>query len=286
MHSCVRERLTFCDSGFLPLSADPRTGRQPLVRRQPKPLSGCVLPQRPARVGVGCCPTPAPAVPRGRGGRGGRGVVPRSVRRAGKMPLAPEGQEWQPGREYDILDELGGGEGRMSVVFRIRLLPPRRGEYALKMVVHYVGETAAERHGHARSTRLRADLGAEWQEPLRLPPHDCLVPILHHYHSAVPRLQDHIADPVWAAAAADRTLFLVMPLYPRGSLRSFMAERRATVAAAPHGQSWEWFGSILLRMLVSLTAQSWSVMKPTRLPICSARAAGCAALAGKRPHPR
>jgi hypothetical protein len=24
MHSCVRERLTFCDSGFLPLSADPR----------------------------------------------------------------------------------------------------------------------------------------------------------------------------------------------------------------------------------------------------------------------
>eukprot|EP01047_Picozoa_sp_COSAG01_P009524 COSAG01_NODE_392_length_17668_cov_5.382264_9_plen_113_part_00 len=25
MHSCVRERLTFCDSGFLPLSADPRT---------------------------------------------------------------------------------------------------------------------------------------------------------------------------------------------------------------------------------------------------------------------
>jgi hypothetical protein len=23
MHSCVRERLTFCDSGFLPLSADP-----------------------------------------------------------------------------------------------------------------------------------------------------------------------------------------------------------------------------------------------------------------------
>ena len=25
MHSCVRERLTFCDSGFLPFYADPRT---------------------------------------------------------------------------------------------------------------------------------------------------------------------------------------------------------------------------------------------------------------------
>ena len=166
-------------------------------------------------------------------------------------PLAPDGQEWQPGRDYDIVGELGGGEGRMSVVFHIALRAPRRGEYALKMVIHYVGETAAERRGHAQSTQLRADLGAEWQEPLRLPPHDCLVPILHHYHSALPRLRDHIADPMWAAAAADRTLFLVMPLYPRGSLRSFMAERRAAVPAAPHGQTWEWFGAILLRMLVS-----------------------------------
>jgi hypothetical protein len=34
MHSCVRERLTFCDSGFLPLSADPRTARS-------SSLSGC-----------------------------------------------------------------------------------------------------------------------------------------------------------------------------------------------------------------------------------------------------
>eukprot|EP01044_Picomonas_judraskeda_P014711 COSAG03_NODE_2374_length_2829_cov_1.609890_1_plen_308_part_00 len=164
-------------------------------------------------------------------------------------PLSPEGLEWLPGRDYDILNKLGGGEGRMSVVFRIQLQPPRHGEYALKMVVHYVGDTAADRRGHAQSTQLRADLGAEWQEPLRLPPHDCLVPILHHYHSTEPSLRDHIADPMWAAAAADRTLFLVMPLYHRGSLRSFIAERRAAVAVPPYGLGWEWFGAVLLRML-------------------------------------
>jgi len=71
-------------------------------------------------------------------------------------PLAPEGQEWQPGRDYDIVGELGGGEGRMSVVFHIALRPPRRGEYALKMVIHYVGETAAERRGHAHRCCVRS----------------------------------------------------------------------------------------------------------------------------------
>ena len=30
-------------------------------------------------------------------------------------------------------------------------------------------------------------------KPLRLPPHDCLVPVLHHYHSGQPRLADHVA---------------------------------------------------------------------------------------------
>lgn len=49
--------------------------------------------------------------------------------------LAAEGQEWLPGRDYEIVGPpLGGGEGAMSVVFRIRLNPPRAGEYALKMV--------------------------------------------------------------------------------------------------------------------------------------------------------
>ena len=163
--------------------------------------------------------------------------------------LAPEGEEWRPGRDYDIIGPLGDGEGRMSVVFRIRLRPPRQGEFALKMVIHYVGETAAERAGHAQSTALVRGLGAEWREPLTLPPHECLVPVLHHYHSAEPRLRDHIDDPVWAGAAADRTLFLVMPLYTSGSLRSFIAERKAAVAVAPYGLGWCWFGQLLLRML-------------------------------------
>jgi len=163
--------------------------------------------------------------------------------------LAPEGEEWRPGRDYDIIGPLGDGEGRMSVVFHIRLRPPRQGEFALKMVIHYVGETAAERAGHAQSTALARGLGAEWREPLTLPPHECLVPVLHHYHSAEPRLRDHIGDPVWAGAAADRTLFLVMPLYTSGSLRSFIAERKAAVAVAPYGLSWCWFGQLLLRML-------------------------------------
>ena len=42
--------------------------------------------------------------------------------------LAPEGQEWLPGREYEIVGPLGDGEGRESVVFRIRKLqPPQQG---------------------------------------------------------------------------------------------------------------------------------------------------------------
>ena len=75
-------------------------------------------------------------------------------------------------------------------------------------VVHLVGEHAAERAGHDRSTNLAHGLGAEWQQPLRLPPHECLVPVLHHYHSSQPRLADHV-EPHFRRAVADRTLFLV-----------------------------------------------------------------------------
>jgi hypothetical protein len=89
-----------------------------------------------------------------------------------------------------------------------------------------------------RPSVLGRSLGAEWQEPLRLPPHDCLVPVHHHYHPARPRLRDHIADPVWAGAAADRTLFLVMPLYPSGSLRTCVGALRAAAPAPPHGKAW------------------------------------------------
>ena len=72
--------------------------------------------------------------------------------------------------------------------------------------------------------------------------------MLHHYHSAQLRGDDVIPDPMFRRAAAERTLFLVLPLYG-GSLRSFIAARRAEVAALPHGLGWEWFGAMLLRML-------------------------------------
>jgi hypothetical protein len=164
--------------------------------------------------------------------------------------LAAEGQEWLPDREYEIIGPLGDGEGRESVVFRIRKLqqPQQGNEFALKMVIHLVGERAAERAGHAQSTALVRRLGAEWREPMRMPPHECLVPVLHHYHSGQPRLADHV-DHDHRRAVADRTLFLVTPLYPSGSLRSFIAEQRALHPAPPFGLGWEWFGRQLLRML-------------------------------------
>ena len=87
--------------------------------------------------------------------------------------LAPEGAEWRPDRDYEILGEIGGGaqEGCNSVVFRIRTTA-RREEYALKMVVHIVGDAAPQRRGHQQSSALVRGLGAEWREPMQLPPHE------------------------------------------------------------------------------------------------------------------
>jgi serine/threonine protein kinase len=175
--------------------------------------------------------------------------------------LAHEGQEWLPGRDYQLGAIIGGqdGEGRNSVVFRIQLLDPsgasrqRRGgvqtsdEYALKMVVHLVGERRQDRAGHDRSTQLARHTGAEWREPLQLPPHECLVPVLHHYHSTAPRLRDYV-DPMLRDAVADKTLFLVMPLYQQGSLRSFIEARKREDPHPPYGLGWVWFGNLLLRM--------------------------------------
>lgn len=161
---------------------------------------------------------------------------------------AHQQQAWLPGREYDILEQIGAGEGRNSVVFRVGLRPPRRGEFALKMIVHVVGEDASQRTGHEQSTMLARGLGAEWREPMSLPPHDCLVPILHHYHSDQPRLRDYV-DTALREAVADRTLFLVMPLYTRGSLRSFIEKQKLAIPRVPFGLDWRWFGRQLLRML-------------------------------------
>ena len=114
--------------------------------------------------------------------------------------------------------------------------------------VHIVGEEASDRARHIESRILVRDLGAEWREPMSLPPHDCLVPILHHYHSDQPRLRDYV-EPALREAVADRTLFIVMPLYSRGSLRSFIETQKLAKPYAPFGLDWRWFGRQLLRML-------------------------------------
>ena len=79
---------------------------------------------------------------------------------------------WLPGREYELVSEIGHGEGANSVVFHIRLRQPPRGEFALKMIKYFVGEEPLQRIGHAQSTVLARGLGAEWREPMSLPPHD------------------------------------------------------------------------------------------------------------------
>ena len=99
---------------------------------------------------------------------------------------------------------------------------------------------------------------------MQLPPHECLVPVLHHYHSNQPRLRDYIDEPDWRAAAADRTLFLVMPHYERGSLRSFIAERRRVSPEPPFGLDWVWFGNLLLWTGITLlNAPSLLAPSPT-----------------------
>lgn len=162
--------------------------------------------------------------------------------------MAAAGTAWLPGREYDIVSEIGHGEGANSVVFHIRLRRPPHDEYALKMIKHFVGEEPSQRAGHAQSTMLTRGLGAEWREPMSLPPHECLVPILHHYHADQPRLRDYV-DPSVREAVADRTLFLVMPLYTHGSLRKALEIRKCSHPVAPFGLEWGWFGRQLLRML-------------------------------------
>ena len=91
---------------------------------------------------------------------------------------------------------------------------------------------------------------------LQIPPHECLVPVLHHYHSDRPSLRDARwglpqsteIEREMAAAAAERTLFIVMPLYAT-SLRAFVSQKLGAGLSAPYGQRWEWWASVLLRML-------------------------------------
>ena len=190
------------------------------------------------------------------GGRAARNVLVDSAGSPmdGTARLAQEGEEWLPGREYELLEKIGGagaGEGTESIVFKIRLLRPPHGTYALKQVVHH------DRRGEFRDDdALNAKLGKEWRVALSLPPHDCIVPVLHHYNSSEPSLK----DPRWGLpgtteilremrdAAAERTLFVVMPLY-RTSLRAWVSRQRDAGLAPPYGMAWEWWGKLLTRLL-------------------------------------
>ena len=139
--------------------------------------------------------------------------------------LANPGDEWRPGRDYDIVERINRprgdadrGEGATSVVFRIR----KDGkDYVLKMIAHSIGTIddlvqaiAAERFkrgepfgvrpGDRAEARRRQEyrntdealvekLGGEWQEISRLMmerPHQNLAPVLHWYHSDTPSLRE------------------------------------------------------------------------------------------------
>eukprot|EP01043_Picozoa_sp_COSAG02_P071276 COSAG02_NODE_12960_length_1467_cov_1.543129_1_plen_234_part_10 len=174
----------------------------------------------------------------------------------GTARLAQEGEEWLPGREYELLEKIGGAgagdaaEGTDSIVFKIRLLRPPRDMYALKQLVLY------DRRGEFQDdASLNAKLGKEWRVALSLPPHECIVPVLHHYNSSEPSLK----DPRWGLpvipgvpemrdAAAARTLFVVMPLY-RTSLRAWVSGQRDAGLAPPYGMTWQWWGKLLTRLL-------------------------------------
>jgi serine/threonine protein kinase len=174
----------------------------------------------------------------------------------GTARLAQEGEEWLPGRDYELLEKIGGAgagdaaEGTESIVFKIRLLRPPRDTYALKQVV------LLDRRGEFQDdASLNAKLGKEWRVALSLPPHECIVPVLHHYNSSEPSLK----DPQWGLpvipgvpemhdAAAERTLFVVMPLY-QTSLRAWVSEQLDTGLAPPYGKTWQWWGKLLTRLL-------------------------------------
>jgi hypothetical protein len=188
----------------------------------------------------------------------------------GTARLAVEGEEWRPGRDYEILSKIGGsaagviggGEGCESIVFKIRRLrqpvvaadEPAPGTasdelYALKQVIHF-----DQMREHEADEELWARHGAEWRVMMQLPPHECLLPVLHHYHSDVPSLCDQrwgmqgVIDEL-RAAAATRTLFIVLPLYD-ASLRACLRGRPAGASARPpYGLGWALWGELLLRML-------------------------------------
>ena len=184
-------------------------------------------------------------------------------------------------------DGADRGEGAESVVFKIEM---GGKQFALKMINHFIGtvedielelqaerarrgepyrplrgdRAAAEERKAYRNTdeALIAELGGEWQKISRLMlerPHQNLAPVLHWYHSGEPSLrgQDehgfYMPDEDQRAAAADRTLFMVMTLYPHGSLCSFMKRQGmgdvARLGDNFYGLGWTRFNTFVRHML-------------------------------------
>jgi len=183
------------------------------------------------------------------------------------------------------------GEGAESVVFRIG----KDGkQYALKMINHSIGtidditmSLASERRDRGEGWRMLAsdraeaqrrkeyrntdeallvELGGEWQEISKLMmerPHQNLAPVLHWYHSDAPSLQDsdehghYELDPFRREAAAERTLFMVMTLYPNGSLSSFMKGHgmgdAGRLGADFYGLGWNRFETFCRHMLQAVS---------------------------------
>ena len=183
------------------------------------------------------------------------------------------------------------GEGAESVVFKIE----RGGkQFALKMINHSIGTVedivaslASERHSRGEPWRqLRGDraaaeerrarrntdealleeLGGEWQRISRLMleyPHQNLAPVLHWYHSGEPSLRGRdahgffVPDEARREAAADRTLFMVMTLYPHGSLSTFMKRHgigdAARAGADFYGLGWTRFNTFMRHMLQAVS---------------------------------
>lgn len=166
--------------------------------------------------------------------------------------LAAEGEEWLPGRDYEIVGEPINARGRARedsefvllegcncIVWKIR---HEAKEFAMKVAIltdpALVGDSQRE---HADS---------EWKENLKLPPSDYVVPVLHHFYSDQPRLQDYVGTYIeehLRDMLASRTLFMVMPFYPNGSLRRFIEAHREPELAPPFKLSWKWFGNVLLQ---------------------------------------
>eukprot|EP00667_Euglena_gracilis_P006270 EG_transcript_6321 len=139
--------------------------------------------------------------------------------------LAPAGQVWLPGVDYDVVDAMPlpatQADTQPSPVFRIR----RRGTLYVLVVVPCLPSPDCS----PRQTG--------WQILPTLPPAPSLIPVLHHYVCVHPTV-----------APGHGALFLVLP--PQGlSVAEFIAQRRASIPLPPYGLGWRWFGEVLLHVL-------------------------------------